>query len=327
MPKFSVIIPLYNKAPYVSKAIESVLAQTCQDLELIVVNDGSTDNSKSVVEALQHTILKPLVDAGRFTLLAQQNQGVSTARNNGVKQGKGNYVCFLDADDWWDEHFLEEINNATIAYPEAGIYGTNYWYVKNNRQRISVNQPETGYIDYVKTYLKQIELGGGMPFWTGAVVVSKSVFKAQNGFRSHLKLGEDFDLWLRIALNNKVVLVDKPLAYYNQNIDVQNRAVGKLHNPESHEVFNYDFFAEYEANNAELKLLLDKKRVSGLFQYYLSEQYRELAKRELARVNWQTLPKSALKTYKTPIWQLKLHYHFMKFASRIKQWLIKLLNK
>ncbi len=327
MPKFSVIIPLYNKAPYVAKAIESVLAQTYQDFELIVVDDGSTDDSKAIIRQLQITKLQSLDESERFLLLEQQNQGVSTARNNGVLHAQGEYVCFLDADDWWDEHFLEEINKAIVEYPNAGIYGTNYWYVKNNRQRVSVKQTETGYIDYIKTYLKQIELGGGMPLTSISVCIAKSIFNAQNGFRIHLNLGEDFDLWLRIALTNKVVFIDKPLAYYNQNIDVHNRAVGKLHKPETNEVFNYDYFAKYEANNADLKLLLDKKRVSGLFQYYLLEQYCELAKRELAKVAWSNLPKSALKIYKTPIWQLKLHYRFMKFASRIKQWLIKFLNK
>ena len=100
--RFSVIMPLYNKGAYVEKAIHSVLEQTYPHYELIVVNDGSKDISVDVASEL----LKGIPNA---RLVNQENAGVAVARNNGVAQAKGDYICLLDADDWWDVSFLQEI--------------------------------------------------------------------------------------------------------------------------------------------------------------------------------------------------------------------------
>lgn len=302
------------------KALRSVFSQSFTDWELIVVDDGSTDNSAEIAEGILAEFSQ------KAQLVRQQNAGVSTARNIGVGFAKGEFVCFLDADDWWDENFLSEMHDAILQFPDAGIYASNYWYVKNGKQRVCVKASETGYIDYVRTYLQQFELGGGMPIWTGAVAVKKSIFESLKGFRPNLKLGEDFDLWLRIALKYKVGFLNKPLAFYNQDVEMQSRAIKKLHEPVAHEVFNYGVFAEAENENPDLKLLLDKKRAIGLFQYYLSKQYRELAKLELAKVNWQHLPQSARKIYQRPIWYLKFHQQAMAYASKVKRTLLALIN-
>lgn len=100
---FSVIIPLYNKSQYVEKAIRSVSVQTFQEFELIVVNDGSVDNGVEIVESLFQKLTAP---SGGWSIKTQSNSGVSTARNNGVKSAKYNYIAFLDADDWWEPDFL-----------------------------------------------------------------------------------------------------------------------------------------------------------------------------------------------------------------------------
>ena len=150
---FSVIIPLYNKAPYVEKAIRSVLNQTFKEFELIVVDDGSTDDSLSVAKnCLLQTI--------NYKLIEQHNQGVSTARNNGVKQAKYPYICFLDADDWWSPTFLEEMKALIDEFPDAGIYGSSYYIVKNGRQRVAPigvdNDFSKGLIDYFRVYAKTL---------------------------------------------------------------------------------------------------------------------------------------------------------------------------
>ncbi len=313
----SVILPLYNKALYVEKAIQSVFAQTYTDWELIIIDDGSTDNSVSVVEAMLHDgSLK------NVHVIKQSNVGVSTTRNRGVALAQGEYVCFLDADDWWDEHFLTEISKALEDYPEAGIIGTNYWYVKNNRSRVSVKDMTMGYVNYINAYAHQMQVGGGMPLWTGAVCVRKDVLETIGGFNPRLRLGEDFDLWIRIAHKYKVAFVDKPLAFYNQDVDVSNRATQHLHDPSRTELSRYDAYLELYDNASEVRALIDKKRIVGWYPYYLSDQYRELAKKELAKVDWTCQPKSVLKTYQTPIWQLKMYDRFMTFASKIKQFIL-----
>ena len=114
--KFSVIIPLYNKSPYVAKAIHSVLSQSISDYELIVMDDGSSDDSYEVA-------LKTIEGHPNCHLYRQKNGGVSMARNNAVALSRGEYLCFLDADDWWDVRFLEEMLKMIAEFPDAGIYG------------------------------------------------------------------------------------------------------------------------------------------------------------------------------------------------------------
>ena len=129
---FSIIIPLYNKAPYIEKALSSIVSQTFQDYELIVIDDGSKDDSASIAEKLIHN---QWGDGSKAKLIRQSNSGVSTARNNGVAASHGDYICFLDADDWWEPTFLEEMAKLIQDYPDAGIYGTGYTII-NERNLI-----------------------------------------------------------------------------------------------------------------------------------------------------------------------------------------------
>lgn len=315
---FSVIIPLYNKALYVEKAIQSVLAQTYKEFELIVVNDGSTDNSLEVVKNCQlSTVNCQLID--------QSNSGVSTTRNNGVKVAKYDYICFLDADDWWTPTFLEEMRSLILDFPDAGIYGSSYFYVKNGYSRtvnIGVDKDFIrGYINYCAVYAKTL----AMPLWTGATIIPKKVFVDMNGFKPTLKLGEDFDLWIRITLKKKVVFLNKPLAFYNQDVELKNRAVGKLHNPATHMLWNLDYLKEEEKHNNDLKLLLDNLRTYSLLPYYLSKQYNDAAKLELQKVDWSKQSRKTLRIYNTPRFLVKCQYEFMKMGARLKQWLLKIL--
>lgn len=311
--RFSVIIPLYNKGPYISKALTSVIGQTFRDFELIVVDDGSIDDSRIVAES----VLKDSdVD---YQLICQANSGVSTARNNGVAASKGDFVCFLDADDWWAPVFLERMDWLINDYPEAGIYGTNYYYVKNGRQRICVTTADTGYINYCKVYAEKLQ----MPLTSISTAIRRKVFQASGGFKTHLRLGEDFDLWIRIALNYKVAFLNEPLAYYFQDSDPAWRGTGHLTDPKCHMLWNLDYLADEELTNPDYKRLIDSLRTINLLQYYLSKQHREFAKQELAKVDWSKQPERIRSLYKYPVWILKVRRSFLKIGSIIKQKLIR----
>ena len=267
---FSVIIPLYNKAPYVEKAIRSVAAQTFREFELIVIDDGSTDiaapqPSRNKIgtgskggAGLTYSDIEQLID-GKGILIKQKNSGVSTARNNGVALASYPYICFLDADDWWAPTFLEEMKALIEEFPEAGIYGTGYYIVKHSRIRVATIGVDDGFekgeIDYCRVYAKTL----CMPLWTGAVCIPKPVFEEEKGFKPALKLGEDFDLWIRIALKHKVVLLNKPLAYYNQDVEQVNRGVvdEKIYEPSTFVTFNLDYLKNAENRYTDLKVLLD----------------------------------------------------------------------
>ena len=298
---FSVIIPLYNKAPYIAKAIESVLGQTYRDFEVIVIDDGSTDQSLEVAKTFENKSI---------TIVSQPNSGVSTARNNGVKLAKYPYICFLDADDWWHPTFLEEMKQLITDFPDAGIYGSGYYIVKNGKERIApIGVPqgfERGIIDYCEVYAKTL----CMPIWTGAVIVPKNIFDEEGGFKSQLKLGEDFDLWIRIVLKHKAILVNKPLAYYNQDVDVNNRgvAVHKIYSPVNHFIFNLDYLYDNEKNNHRLKILLDKLRVYILLKYRMQRAFPKEYNAEIKKVDFSVQPLGVRLQYYLPVWFLKQYY-------------------
>jgi glycosyltransferase involved in cell wall biosynthesis len=316
---FSVIVPLYNKAPYVKKTIESVCAQTYRNFECVVVDDGSTDGSLDVVRSL---------DTGDCALeiISQSNSGVAAARNNGVKACNGEYVVFLDADDWWEPEYLEEMNRLIQEYPDAGLYASNYVYYKPGKTHVALNL-ERGYMNYPEAYLH-----GEMPVWTGAACMPRKVFDEMGGFPNGIKLGEDFLLWAKSALHYKVAFCEKPLAYYNNDVPASLRATRNLHAPQYHMIFNLDEIEkEVRGKSEEVRVewmaLLDKLRVIGLMDYWLSDEYHENAAAELAKVDWSKQPKSAKARYEEPICLLKAKRRLMQIGSYYKQQLIRLQYK
>lgn len=307
--RFSIIIPVYNKGQYIKKALDSVLAQTWRDFELVVVDDGSMDDSLSVAKSILNECPIP------HQVLHQENSGVSTARNNGVAVSHGDFICFLDADDWWAPSYLEKMDILIREYPNAGIYGMNYYIVKHGESRIAVHYAQTGYINYCQSYRKL-----QMPLWTGAVCIPRFVFSETGGFKPTLKLGEDFDVWIRIALKYKVAFSEEPLAYYNQDADPKWRGVGHLTEPRFHMLWNLDYLAGEEKNNPDYKRLIDELRVYCLLPYYISANYREAAKSELDKVDWNKQPVQIARLYKCPIFLLKSWIAVRKVGSFVKQW-------
>lgn len=327
--KYSVIVPLYNKAPYVRKALESIVSQTFTDWECIVVDDGSTDNSADIAQS----IIASLSETDHFIIriLRQPNSGVAVARNSGVKVSRGEFVCFLDADDWWEPNFLEEMDKLIKEYPDAGLYATNYVYYKPGKTHMALKL-ERGYMNYPEAYLH-----GEMPVWTGAACMPRKVFDEMGGFPFGIKLGEDFLLWAKTALRYKVAFCEKPLAYYNNDVPASLRATRNLHKPQYHMLFHLEpleqELARRESDSPSFRkgqgvgfhLLLDKLRISGLLDYWMDERYHETAVAELAKVDWSKQPKSAKAQYEKPVWLLKAKRKFMQIGSYCKQCIIKII--
>ena len=319
MPKFSVIIPLYNKEAYVRKSLESVAAQTYKDFECIVVDDGSTDNSL----AIEYIDDRWIDD--RLTIISQPNSGVAAARNNGVKASCGEYVCFLDADDWWEPTWLEEMDRLITEYPDAGLYATNYVYYKPGKTHVALNL-ERGYMNYPEAYLHSKQ----MPVTSITTCMPRRVFDEMGGFPVGIKLGEDFLLWAKTAIHYKMAFCEKPLAYYNNDIPASMRATRNLHAPEYHMLFNMQDIEKSAISSqySEIwKALLDKLRVSGLMDYWLSDEYHAAAAAELAKVDWSRQPKSAKRQYEMPIWYLRAKRRIMQIGSYCKQKIIRMITK
>lgn len=311
---FSVIIPLYNKAPYVTKAIRSVLSQTFTDYELVIMDDGSKDASCDVAS-------KAIEGRVNSQIHRQENAGVSMARNNAVALSHGDYLCFLDADDWWAPNFLEEMSGLIDECPEAGIYGTNYTIVNETKGRtrvapIGVEEGfEKGYIDYCQVYAKTLT----MPLWTGAVCIPRAIFDEMQGFPKGIKLGEDFLLWIKIALKYKVAFLNKPLAFYNQDVEAENRGViRKGYDPDTFMTFHFDQFEEEEKKNPDLKVLLDRLRVYSLLRFRFANSHRERVDREIKKVDFSHVSRKYWYLYKLPFPIIAVYLKIRSFAAWIK---------
>ena len=332
--KFSVIIPLYNKAPYIRKALESVLAQTYADYELIIIDDGSTDGSAETAEAILQDPASRLIASSPHRLIRQANSGVSAARNNGVALSHGEYLAFLDADDWWEPTYLERMAQLITDYPEAGLYASNYYYHKDGQNIIKVDIP-TGYFNYPKEYFKNF----AMPVWTGATLIPRKVYDEMGGFPVGIKLGEDFLLWAKIALRYKVAFWNEPLAYYNNTLPPNYRATYNLHAPEHHMLFRMEEIIgeslkikgeeisradtnaynlspiTYKPTNDDWRRLIDMLRLLGLHSYWLSDEYHELAQKEIDKVDLSQQYDFLVKLYRTPRWQQKCKQRILQMAS------------
>ena len=332
-PRYSIIVPLYNKAPYVKRALESIVSQTFTDWECIIVDDGSTDESIKVVQDFILDVSCMMYDVcEKIKVIQQENAGVAAARNNGVAISNGEYVCFLDADDWWEPTWLEEMDKLIQEYPDAGLYATNYVYYKPGKTHVALNL-KRGYMNYPDAYLYDLT----MPVTSITTCMPRRIFDEMGGFPLGIKLGEDFLLWAKIAIKYKVAFCEKPLAYYNNDVPASLRATRNLHAPEFNMLFNLaGIEKEIGVRTASLqdatlqeswKALLDKLRVSGLMEYWLSDEYHDAAAAELTKVDWSKLPKNAKSLYEKPIWWLKAKRSIMRVGSYWKQKIIRMITK
>ncbi len=193
MPKVSVIIPTYNHAEYITEAIDSVLNQTHKDFEIIVVDDGSTDNTKEV--------LKPYINTGKIIYFYQENKGLSAARNAGINIAKGIFLKFLDSDDILYPKQLE-LQLMDLTKRGTNISMTNYEFLYSDGRKRSVNIR----IDNNHQLTAFIEGNKGT---VHSFMLRKNIILDVGGFDESLKLFEDYDLWLRFLINGaKISKVD-----------------------------------------------------------------------------------------------------------------------
>jgi len=243
---FSVIITVYNKENYIKHTLNSVLKQSFQDFEVIVVNDGSTDNSTEIISAFKDK---------RITLISTKNQGASLARNTGIKKANSDYIALLDGDDLWEPDYLKYIHNGIIEHPEIKIFTT----------AIAQRYPsKTVPMDYG---LKQQELFSIHNYFKGSktytllsgssIVFHKTVLEKTGLFDSTIVSGQDTDLWIRFGLHYKILFINKPLAIYNYNPNSLSNTTFDLKNKSK-----FNKYLEEEKQNPSLKAFLDQNRYS-----------------------------------------------------------------
>lgn len=266
----SVVIPLYNKAQSIRKTLDSVLAQIYTNYEIIVVDDGSTDGSAEVAEAILQECMVYSVEC-RGKVIRKANGGVSSARNIGIMEAKGEYIAFLDGDDLWHPEYLETLHHLIVDYPDAALYGIGCTTLNGDKIPEKV-APSTQRGD-IK------DLWNNYPgYWTGSSSSSSRKQLIEVGlFDIRMTHGEDIDMWWRLLLSGKGAFDNRVLAYYRQ--DAENRAMNKLIPLEKHIPYFVDKYAEARVKNVDFRRFFDREMIYRLYPYMFDAHYRSEAKR------------------------------------------------
>jgi glycosyltransferase involved in cell wall biosynthesis len=197
-PKISVVIPVYNGALFIQDALQSVLSQTAPPIEIIVVDDGSTDGTMDVVRLVNSTV--PI----RYR--RQENQGPSAARNLGVSMAGGDWIAFLDADDIWHPERLAIQADLARAHPDVALFSSETDYID---EKGNARPP----IDW-QDELAPLMLNRPTPILPSTVTVKKAAFMEAGGFNPLLRTQEDIELFARIATGYPIQSIDRPLVKY-----------------------------------------------------------------------------------------------------------------
>jgi len=262
MAFFSIVIPLYNKANYIENTLKSVLNQTFTDYEIIVINDGSTDNSIKKVQEFNDI---------RIQLYNQKNQGASVARNYGIEKAKYDYIAFLDADDLWMDNHLQTLRALIQNFPNAGIYASRYELVFKNGKNYT---PEFNGIsrDFEGIVSDYFEASLAYPISTSSsIVIPKYVFNETGYFKPAISSGQDVDMWIRIASNYPVVISNKITASYLHYIENSLSKTPIL----DKKLKDFNDYKKQEESNPSLKKYLDLYRIEYALQYKIAGENKK----------------------------------------------------
>lgn len=207
---FSVIIPLYNKEHFISRAIKSVLFQSFHEFEMIIIDDGSTDKSVTEAEKFEDT---------RIRIVRQQNAGVSAARNRGIQEAKYDFIAFLDADDEWLPDYLMTIHSLINKYPKCSVFATQYVLRSHSDSQPINTQGLSFERDGILENYFSIASKNVPPLWTSAICVKKEAINTIGGFPLGIKSGEDLLTWARLASSYPIAFSTQHLSIYHNEVE------------------------------------------------------------------------------------------------------------
>lgn len=237
-PRITAAIPLYNKEAEIAATLHSVLRQSYTPVELLIINDGSTDGSLKVVQNVLKEIGKP---AFEIRIIDQSNSGVSVARNRALAEAAGDYVAFLDGDDTWEVNYLAEIARIIEKYPFCGAYSTAFDIVSNGKKYVNKMPKKEGVIeDFFRSAMSVFICQ------PSATVIPKKVVEHIGGFPEGMKIGEDLYMWIKIASAYSVCFSPERLVNYNRT--ASNRSV-KSYKPENTAYSFEDFYRAEEGTS------------------------------------------------------------------------------
>lgn len=300
MSYFSIIIPVFNKEKFVGNTLKSVLSQTFTDYEIIIVNDGSTDQSEAVIQSFSDK---------RIRYFSKENEGVAIARNFGIDQAKSEFVCFLDADDFWYPNLLETFHLYAKKLPEQKVLACAIEIETQNKTfaaHYSIS-PKADFevVDFFEASQKECVL------WTSSVVIHKSVFETVGNFDTKIKKGEDTELWIRIGLQYPIVFIWEILARYVYDSKSVSRNLNYYFEP-----YTFEKYASEEQKNPKLKQYLDLNRFSAVIKCKLNGDFTS-AKHLYKQINLDTIGWRKVILLQLPSIVLKFLVGFKNFLAKI----------
>ena len=209
----SVVIPTYNSGHFIREAVDSVLAQTYRNVELIVVDDGSTDNTAEALGAY----------GDRLRVIRQENAGPSAARNRGIREAAGDLIAFLDADDLWHPQKLEVQLRVCLENPDAGMISCltlPYAHAAALKQEVPAK--------FEVSEVRLFDLLLGRPIQTPAALIRKKILAAVGGFDEGLRMAEDWHLWLRVAQHTRILLLGVPMVLIREHAGNVSRDADRM---------------------------------------------------------------------------------------------------
>ncbi len=306
--KISVVIPLYNKEAEIERALRSVVEQSLTVGEIIVVNDGSTDSSKEIVE--RFILAHP--EAG-IRLINQKNSGVSTARNRGIKEAKGDYIALLDADDWWLPNYIAEVCRMMEYYPDADAFSTAFDIVVGDSHTHAAVPTTEGYICPAEEALLS-----RYPIIPSTATLHREMVLKCGGFPDGMRIGEDQWLWARM-MQQGAKFVFSPMALVRYSLAASNRSatiyrseesahsIAELYNPKQDNTLN-----EYIARIGLGKAITQSVRggTEDAKEAIRAFGYTKLSKRQLLRLKLLNALPASLRPaidglYATLAWVIK----------------------
>lgn len=318
----SVVVPLYNKEQSVVKTMECILAQTFLPIEVLIIDDGSTDHSAVVAEnfIVSNNLQKT------WSLIRKPNGGVSSARNRGIHEAKGDYIAFLDADDYWEPNYLQEQSRMIQDFPDAALWSVGWGYIKG-QNKIPVSHKPQNYRGYITDYWAMPK--GTNIFFVCVCVCKRSVLEKLGGYDVRMKYGEDLDLAYRIILNYPVAFYNIILGYYRQ--DAENRACVKCDiRLEDRIQFYIDKYQEYRRIDKEFCRYFDMGVVIVGTKYLFDYNDRR-AFSMLLKVDYSLQPFYYRIYLHSPLWLGKSVYHgvnsLKKMYSKCLLWQKKMRKK
>ena len=294
-PKVSVIVPVYKVEKYLPECIDSILAQTFTDFELILVDDGSPDNSGKICDDYA-------ARDSRIRVFHKENGGVSSARNLGIARARAQYVSFLDADDWWDEAFLEKMYTLSRKFPDAPMCCCGWICVeREEKQQPTLLRGFDFGESLLFDLLEYASRDGYLPVVTNSVFLKKEILDELGGFDTGLVMYEDFDMWFRAALKGKTAYYNEALSFTRRDTPVENKPRGRLPDINRHWVVRIEKYLDSKDLNPHYKVFLSKFCLRVLLAYRGDEKSKEVVRKILSKVDRSAWTWKYKVVYRTPI--------------------------